>query len=396
MKVGYFIGHFPYMDLVNDASYTKAYAHGGTEIAAYYLALEMAKKGNNVHVFTSSIDYRDSDEIEKDMKIHRYGTNFKIASANVALKLINKPLKYNLDIVHSHSPIPYSDLPAMFYAKKKKVPYVLTYQFDGQETGGSFVRNTGVKVYNRYLLKKVLNYADMIIATTQSYAKESMFLRYYQDKITIIPNGINIEEFNRGYSKEECRKKLGLPTDKHIILFFGSLVAYKGPDILLRAFSMVKNSISDVQLVFAGRGEMLEELKIISRKFNLERDITFAGFVSEDLKPLYYTAADIFCLPSTNLGESFGIVNLEAIACGTPVVSTRLGGIPDVIEEGKNGLLAEPNNEKSLAEKLIQLLEDDDLARKMGDYGKQKVNDYSWERIAEKTEDVYKELISNY
>lgn len=381
------------MDRVNDTNYIKEYAHGGTEIAAYYLAVEMAKS-NKVDIFTTSIDSKDSFERLKNMDIHRYGTNFRIASANVALNLVFKPLKYDLEVVHAHSPIPYSDLPALLYAKRKKVPFVLTYQYDGQETGGSLIRNTGVSVYNKYLLNKVLDYADIIIATTKAYANESEFLREYTDKITLIPNGINIEDFNISYSKEECRNKLGLSADKNIILFLGSLVPYKGPDILLKAFSAVKKEIPDVELVFAGRGEMQEELVKLSKKLNIEENVKFSGFVDEDLKPVYYRAADIFCLPSTNMGESFGIVNLEAMACGIPIISSKLGGIPDIVKDMENGILVKPGDSKSLADAMIFLLENEDIRKKMGTDGRKKVEEYSWEKIAEKTEDVYKRLKS--
>lgn len=394
MKIGYFIGHFPYMERVNEANYIKEYAHGGTEIAAYYLAAEMAKKDHNVDIFTSSINSKDSFELSGGMKIHRYGTNFKIASANVALNMVFKPLKYKLEIVHSHSPIPYSDLPALLYAKRKNVPFVLTYQYDGQETGGSFIRNTGVSVYNKYLLNKVLDYADVIIATTKSYVEESKFLKGYKDKITLIPNGINIDEFNISYSKEECRNKLGLSADKKIILFLGSLVPYKGPDILLKAFSIIKKEIPDVELVFAGRGEMQKELEKLAEKFSVKESIKFAGFIEEDLKPFYYKAADIFCLPSTNMGESFGIVNLEAMASGVPIISSNLGGIPDIVEDGKNGLLVKPGDSKSLADAMIFLLENEDARKKMGNDGKMKVEDYSWKKIAEKTEEIYEKLLN--
>ncbi|UTB32994.1 MAG: glycosyltransferase [Methanobacterium sp. ERen5] len=135
MRIGYFVGHYPYPNLVNTEDYIKKYAHGGTEIAAYNLAVNMAKRGNMVDVFTTSIDSKSSLELYPNLKIHRHGTSLKIASANPSIKLIYNPLNYDMDIVHAHSPIPYSDLPALLYAKRKKLPFVLTYQFDGVETG---------------------------------------------------------------------------------------------------------------------------------------------------------------------------------------------------------------------------------------------------------------------
>ena len=396
MKIGYFIGHFPYINLVNTPEYTQDYAHGGTEIAAYNLAVQMAKRGNDIDVFTTSINKKNSIEIYPTMRIHRHATTFKIASANASLNLIYKPLNYDLDIVHAHSPIPYSDLPALMYAKRKNVPFLLTYQFDGQETGGSFMRNTGVSIYNKVFINTVLDSAEVIIATTRSYAEESPFLKNYLDKIVVIPNGINIDEVTTKLTQEESRINLGLPLKTKIILFFGSLVPYKGPDILLKAFKVIKKEFPEVMLIFAGRGQMLKELQDMAQKFDLEDDVIFLGFVEEEKKALYYKSADIFCLPSTNMAESFGIVNLEAMASGIPIVGSNLGGIPDIVKEGENGLLAKPCDHQSLANAILRLLNDNDLSQEMGNNGRKMVEDYTWDKIAKETENLYKDILDNW
>ena len=255
---------------------------------------------------------------------------------------------------------------ALMYAKRKNVPFLLTYQFDGQETGGNFMRNTGVSIYNKVFINRVLDSAEVIIATTRSYAEESPFLKNYLDKIVVIPNGINIGEVTTNLTREESRTKLGLPLKTKIILFFGSLVPYKGPDVLLKAFKIIKKEFPEVKLIFGGRGPMVVELQSMAKKFDLEDDVIFLGFVEEKDKALYYKSADIFSLPSTNMAESFGIVNLEAMASGIPVVGSNLGGIPDIIKEGKNGLLAKPRDHQSLANAILRLLKDDNLRHEMG------------------------------
>jgi glycosyltransferase involved in cell wall biosynthesis len=396
MKIGYFIGHFPYIKLLNNINYIKKYAHGGTEMAAYHLAVNMAKRGNQIDVFTSSIDSKNSDEIYPNMTIHRHATSFKVASANASLKLIYKPLNYDLDIIHAHSPIPYSDLPALLYAKRKKVPFILTYQFDGQETGGSFTRNKGVSLYNKFFINKVLDAANVIIATTKSFANESPFLKKYKKKIVVIPNGINVEEITTSYTKDESRNILGLPLDSHIILFLGSLVPYKGPDILLKAFEIIKKDFPSTKLIFAGRGSMIDELRDLSKKMGLDNDVTFQGFVKEELKPLYYRSSDIFCLPSTTMAESFGIVNLEAMASGVPIVASNLGGIPDIVKHGENGLLSKPCDIHSLADALTCLLNDDILRKKMGNNGIMFADNYTWKKIAKETEELYTNTLKNW
>lgn len=391
MKIGYFVGHFPYMDSLNDPDYYKKYAHGGTEIAACNLAVNMAKK-HEVSIFTTSMNAKDSIDTLGDIKIYRYSNVVTYSSTNLTLGMFYKPLSHELDIVHAHYNVPYSEYSALRYAKKKKVPFVITYHNDAQESGGSFIRNLVTKIYNKNVVKRALDGADTIIATSTAYIDESTLLGDYKDKIEVIPNGINLKEFEILLSSAECRSKLDLPSDKKIILFFGNIVIYKGPYILLKAISIIKNQFKDFIVVFAGRGPMQEELIKMAQKLGVEKNIRFTGYVDDELKPLYFKSADIFCLPSINTAEAFGIVNLEAMACGLPIVSTRLGGIPDVVEDGKNGLLAEPGDEKSLADALIYLMQNEDIAKKMGNYGKIKVQDYSWEKIAEKTERIYKEL----
>lgn len=391
MKIGYFIGHFPYIKRVNDVDYDKEYAHGGTEIAAYNLAVNIAKK-HDVEIFTTSMDSNNFTEHVNNLEIHRYATNLKISSANLSFNILYKPLSHEIDVVHAIYNMPYSDYVALRYAKKKNVPFVVTYQGDAQDSGGNFIRNLATFIYNRTLLKQVLKGADIIIATSNSFIHESRYLGDFKEKITVIPNGINIEEFEINLSKEDCKTKLGLPLNKKIILFLGNIVAYKGPDILIKAFSKINGKIDNVELVFAGRGEMKGELIKTADDLGIIENIRFTGYVDEKLKPLYYKSADIFCLPSITKAESFGIVNLEAMACGIPIVSTRLGGIPDVVKNKENGLLVNPNDSESLADAILFLLKNEDIAQKMGNKGKLMVKNYSWEKIADETENIYKEL----
>ena len=138
---------------------------------------------------------------------------------------------------------------------------------------------------------------------------------------------------------------------------------------------------------------MFDELNNHALKLNLVNDVIFTGFVEEDKKPLYFKAADIFCLPSTTMAESFGIVNLEAMASGIPIVASNLGGIPDIVKHGVNGLLAEPGNDQNLADNLLCLLKDEDIRKKFGDQGKKLVRNFSWDEIAMKTEELYLDIL---
>jgi glycosyltransferase involved in cell wall biosynthesis len=387
MKIGYFVTKFPYSQQHKD------YAYGGSSLAAYYLSAEMAKRGHEVNVFTTSINSEDSIEKNENVTIYRYGTNFRIHTSNISFGMFKKPMDHNVDIIHTHFDIPPGPLAGLRYAKKKKNPFIVTYHGDWVESYGGLIRRIGVGLHNKYLVDKVLSYADAIISPSECYINESRFLRKYREKIVVIPNGINLKDFDISYSKEECRNKLGLPINKKILLFFGYLSPYKGPEVLLKAMPEIIKNVPDVELVFAGKGEMKDELILLSKRLGIETYVKFVGFVEDCLKPYYYKASDIFCLPSMMSTESFGIVNLEAMACSVPIVSSNIGGIPDVVKDGENGLLVKPNDTKELANAIIYLLKNEYLRKEMGENGREKLERYSWETIADKTENVYKEVL---
>ena len=393
MRVDYFITHFPYRDRFDDADYFARYKRGGAELAAYHLALEMAKK-NEVNIFTTSINSKDSFEEYDDVNVYRYGTKFRIDAGNISFGLFTKPLSHDADIIHAHFSTPLGELAGARCAKKRKVPFVLTYHGDWQESFGGFIRRTALSFYNKYLLDKVLSYADVIISPSEYYIDESRFLEKYRDKIVVIPNGIKIEDFDISLSREQCREQLGLPLNKNMILFVGNLIPYKGPDVLVKAMPIIVKKVPDTELVFVGTGGMRAELEELSKKMGIEKYVTFAGFVEERLKPLYYRAADVFCLPSTLNTEVFPIVLLEASASGLPMVVSDLDTFKCIIDEGSNGLFTKRRDESNLADVIISLLENEEVRNTMSKNSRKNVEEYSWERIAEETKKVYSRIIA--
>ena len=386
MKIGYFTTKFPYSQSFEE------YSYGGSTLAAYYLAVEIAKRGHEIDVFTTSANSKASIEKHENMMIYRYGTNFRVLTSNISFGLFRKPAKHDVDIAHEHFDIPHGPFAGLRYAKKKKVPLVVTYHGGWEASYGGLVRRMAIAFHNRYLVDKLLSYANTIISPSEYYIDGSRFLRKYRDKIVVIPNGINLNDFDIPYSKEECREKLGLPLNKKIILFFGYLSPYKGPDVLVKAMPKIIKEISDVELVFAGKGVMKNELETLSKKLGVEKNVKFVGFVGDSFKKaLFYKSADVFALPS--FSEIFGIVNLEAMACSVPIIASKIGGIPDIVKDGETGLLVLPRDSKALADAVIYLFENEDIREQMGKNGRKKVEDYSWETIAEETEKVYEGLI---
>jgi glycosyltransferase involved in cell wall biosynthesis len=388
MKIGYYVRYFPYK---NRPLHSRLYT--GPEVVAYNLAINMAKRGHEVEIFTISTDCKSSIEKYENITIYRYAKSFGIGHSNVSFGLFQKPLKHQVDIIHAHGS-GIAGFAATQYPKRNHIPFVLTQH--GDVPVGSydkFSQRRCISFYKKYLIKRVLSSADVIISPSEYYISESRFLGEYRDKIVVVPNGINIEDFDVPYSKEECRKRIGLPINGNIILFVGTLTPAKGPDVLIKAMPRIIKEISDTKLVFVGSGRIEKTLEMLSRKLGINEHVKFAGFVGDTLKKAsYYRAADIFVLPSIE-PESFGIVNLEAMACGIPIVASKIGGIPDVVKDRKNGLLVPPKDSEALADAIIYLLENKDVREKIGKNARKKVGGYSWEKIAEETEKVYLSLI---
>lgn len=384
MKLGYFTTHFPY-----SRNYSE-YTCGGAELVAHNLTVSIAQKGHEIVVFTTSISSKDTIERHNNVELYRYSKNFSIGAANISPKLLYKPLGHEVDIVHAHAGNPPAPIAAYWYAKKKHKPFVVSCHGDVQWNWGGFVRRTSVCLYGKYILDKILSYADVVISASEYYINNSKFLWKYRDKIVVIPYGINLADFDIQYLKDECRAKLGLPSDDRIVLFLGGFAPHKGPDVLLKAMPKIVNEAPDAKLVFVGNGRMRAELEGLSKKLDVEEHIKFAGFVDNISKALYYKSSDVFVLPS--FSECSPLVNLEAMACGIPIVASNIGGVPDSVSDGENGLLVPPGDPEALADAIIYLLENEDVGKRMGKNGRTKVEYYSWEKVAEETEKVYLSL----
>jgi len=213
-----------------------------------------------------------------------------------------------------------------------------------------------------------------------SFAKDNLPPGAYE----IIPNGIDLEHFSPDVPpiEEFC-------DGKQNILFLGRLEFRKGLNYLLKAYLEVKQEIPNSRLIVVGPGTRLRKrYEKWVRRHHLEDDVIFVGFVSESDKPRYYKTADIYCAPATSR-ESQGIVLLEAMAVGKPIVASNIEGYATVVTHGQDGLLVPPADNKSLARALISLMNDESLRQQMGANGRSKAIGYSWEHIARKVLDYY-------
>jgi len=204
----------------------------------------------------------------------------------------------------------------------------------------------------------------------------------------IIPNGIDVEHFSPDVSPidEFCDGKLN-------ILFVGRLEKRKGLNYLLEAYKQVKQEMPNSRLIVVGPGTRLRsKYEKQVRRSNLQ-DVVFVGYASYDELPRYYKTADIYCSPATGR-ESFGIVLLEAMAIGKPVVASNIEGYANVVTHGVDGLLVPPKDPRMLAQALISLMSDASLQQQMGANGILKAKRYSWENIAQRILNYYMRLLS--
>jgi phosphatidylinositol alpha-mannosyltransferase len=212
--------------------------------------------------------------------------------------------------------------------------------------------------------------------------------KYVPGYYTVIPNGIDLDHFSPNVSPidEFCDGKVN-------ILFVGRLEKRKGVNYLLGAYKRVKQEISNSRLIIVGPGTRLRGKYEKQVKRSGLKDVVFVGYVSYDELPRYYRTADIFCAPATGW-ESFGIILLEAMAMGKPIVASNIEGYASLVTHGVDGLLVPPKDKKMLAQALITLMASESLRQEMGARGRVKAADYSWEHIAQRVLNYYVRLLS--
>ena len=212
--------------------------------------------------------------------------------------------------------------------------------------------------------------------------------KYIPGYYNIIPNGIDVEHFSPDVSPidEFCDGKMN-------ILFVGRMEKRKGLNFLLEAYKQVKQEIPNSRLIVVGPGTRLRSIYERKVRRSKLQDVVFVGYASYDELPRYYKTADIYCSPATGR-ESFGIVLLEAMAVGKPVVASNIDGYANVVSHGVDGLLVPPKDKRLLAQALISLMSDASLRQQMGANGILKAKRYSWENIAQKILSYYMRLLS--
>ncbi len=376
---------------------------GGIARHVHDLAIALVKKEVEVDVITCGAQGAPEFEVDKGVNVHRISMNNPVAPdfltwvLQLNLNLVEEAARLGVngkkfDLIHAH------DWLAAYSGKNLKhswhIPLVST--IHATEYG----RNNGLhNDLQRYIsnVEWWLGYESWRVIACSRYM-EGELKRVFQtpgDKLRVIPNGVYPSEFqNTNIDPVKIRSRYSAPDEK-VIFHIGRIVREKGLGVLLEALPMVLAVEPRVKLVISGKGQYLDELRHRAYQLGIYNRIYFTGYIDDNTRNALFQCADVAVFPS--LYEPFGIVALEGMAAGTPVVVSDTGGMSEIVKHGVNGLKAYPDNVISLADNIIWALQHPDHTLQMKRKAMEDIETlYNWDRIAKKTRDVYQQVLDEF
>lgn len=369
------------------SDYYPPHVGGGVEKVVKELAHGLTERDVEMDVFTFRTAGGSSFENAGNLRIHRYRAfdltrTLKLQSAisPQMLKRTFQTLKHDPpDVLHAHNTFFFSSLVAAGLAKWLKRPLVTTLHL-GELDALPVPQRLPVMAYERSLGRAIVAASQHLIAVSQAVADYAVSHGAAPNKITVQPNAVDSDAFQPATQRHK-----GPPR----IAFVGRLIQNKGPQYLVEAVPELARAVPGVEVWFIGDGPMRASLEARTRALDVEESVQFFG-TREDVDQLLQ-AVDIFARPS--LMEGLPLTVLEAMATGLPVVATPVGGTPEVVKDGTNGLLVPPSDVDALAQALIRLATNPGLRQQLGVQGRQYVEqDHGWQRIVEDTISLYNEL----
>lgn len=372
-----------------------AEARGGDVNACLNLSKQLVQRGHDVTILTTDFELQK----RRVDSIAALGINVVPLHCSVNAQLllvspeITKWLKQNLeafDVTHLHTFRAFHNYFVHRYAKKNEVPYIL--QAHGSLLS-SFQKRLQKQVYDVLVGRTILKDAAKVIALTELEAAQCKAMGAKEDKIEIVPNGIDLTEYSDLPHKGVFRDRYAIENDVSLVLFLGRLHKIKGIDLLIRAFARLCEKKDKVKLVIAGPDAgALAQLKRLTDALEIHDLVLFTGPLYKQDKLEAYVDADLYVLPSVY--ETFPVAVLEAYACGTPAIVTTKCGIADVI---KNFGYVVDLNVQEMCGAIMQLLGDDVTRNAYGERGERWVRqECDWGRVAHRIEQVYGDVAASY
>ncbi len=377
---------------------------GGMEVHAQTLAEAAASLGHRITVITTShpkgLEHKEQKDINyyflKDTRSSRYTRSWWVASVN---KLLQLHQEEKIDVIWAES------FSGCYYARRFKAKIGIPIISVMQGTGIIGVIKTGwnaitsfqdlINFLTKYLPEAIfatsglffqtLRYSDAIIAISDK-TKEEITREFFvpDGKTFVVYNGIDTEIFKPDRQKRELiRKRYALSSEERLLLMSGVTHKQKGMQVGIRALLTIKSDFPLCKMMVVGSGPHLEYLKNLTRELNLGDSVLFTGAVSNNDIAAYYNAADLFLNPTLR-AEGLPLVILEAMACGLPVITSKIGGTRSTIEEGLSGFFIKAGDIKNLIERALLILNDSALAARMSVYARQKaISKFNIKKMAE-------------
>lgn len=362
--------------------------YGGQGTFLIELTKHLADKIESIHIFPTSLSvgrheiYQLYEGLPSNIEIHK-SSNF----ISNFLKEINS--FKNFDIVH----VNYATLglSSIFAKKLHDIPYVYTIHSPPNMLFGSFL--------NRFIYRVELDVFLPIISknaylVTNSNCNRKIIRDKYAFEADVVYHGIDTKKFshcNNTTCKDFITKTLGLDNDSILLLFVGRFHEYKDIPTLIRAMPKVIKQHKNVKLLIIGGGETYPEVIREIQTNGVNSHVIILGNVSNEDLLKYYAGTDIFVFPS--VGEGFGLVFLEAMASGLPIIAANAGASPEVI--GDAGLLFDPKSSEDLANKIVELIDNKELYEELKEKELERVKQFSWKRVAEQYYGVYKMVLED-
>ena len=371
---------------------------GGGIKVAFDVSKELIQHGYEIAIYVTNLFRKNIGLHEKKIIS---ATSFDVLFPSIAEKMkfyITPQLILTLkeinsfDIIHFHGYRTFQNIILCHYAKKYNVPYVL-------QAHGSLPRIMPKRrlkyIYDTLFGYKILKNATKVIALNRVEAEQYRSMGVPEEKIAIIPNGIDLSEYAELPPKGYFKKKLNVPENLKIILYLGRIHKIKDIDFLVKAYANLINEMNckDAVLVIAGPDDgYLEKVKSLVQGLGVSNHVLFTGPLYGEDKLAAYVDSEVYVLPSRY--ETFPMTVLEVYACGKPVVASKVGGLKDLVINGETGILVDIGNADQLARAILSLLNNGREAEEMGSRGKQLVKDkFSIEAVIGRLEALYKEVV---
>lgn len=374
------------MRILQVAPYFYPYV-GGQERYVKNLAKALVRSGHEVEIFASDFPKGTGIERFDGIRVRRFRVLGRLFNNPISPAIFFDLLRSckNFDIIHAHNEHGFSSLCCSFMRSNRNPPFIVTCH--GQLKFDNPMKDFIERAYSKSLAVRLLGRADAVIALSTQDRKYINSLGVPSEKIRVIPNGVDLAEYN--YHRSDVWNKA--LEGKRVVLFVGPILRRKGPHVLIQAIPLIVEKHPDTVFVFAGTGNFKEEAQRLCRSLKVERHTFFTGYVPTDRLHNLYQRSDIFVLPSYSEGLPYTV--LDAMAFSKPIVSTLL----PCLEEYLSGLalLISPGDIKALAQSVIDLLDDVKMARELGARGRKLLETrLNWDAVVKKVLNVYSEVLN--